>query len=194
MTPDELARDSWKRGSTSASLPPIAELRERADRFRHKIHRRNLLEYSAGALVIVGFGAIAWLVPIVMLRIGAALIIGGTFVVLWQLHRRTAPLTPPENGGQLPVLEYHLNELVRQRDALESIFTWYLLPIIPGLAVIMAIPFVDPAWPMGDDSILDTASRPLFAVAVLGAGYVINKIAAYKLQGQIDEISALRDG
>lgn len=193
MTPEKFVRDSWRGESTSASLPPIAELRERADRFRRKIHRRNLFEYLAGVLVIAGFGLIAWLVPIALLRIGATLIIGGTCVVLWQLHRRTAPLTPPENGGQLPILEYQRQELVRQRDALESIFTWYLLPIIPGVAVIMAIPFVDPAWPIGDDSILDTAIRPLFSAAVLGAVYAINKIAARKLQGQIDEIEALRD-
>lgn len=194
MNPEEFTRDSWKGESNSQSLPPIGELRERADRFRRRIHRRNLLEYLAGVLVIAGFGVNAWLVPIAMLRIGAALIIGGTCVVLWQLHRRTTPLTPPENSGQLPILEYQRHELVRQRDALESIFTWYLLPIIPGLAVTMAIPFAAPGWPMGDDSILVTVSRPIFAVVVLGAVYAINKMAARKLQRKIDEIDALRDG
>lgn len=192
MTPEEFARGSWQSDSATTSLPSIEELRQRADKFRNNIKRRNMMEYIAGALVIAVFATIAWLVPMQLFRISAALMIGGTCVVLWQLHKRTTPLTPPENGGQLPVLEYRRRELVRQRDALKNIFTWYLLPFIPGAALMLAMPVLDPNWIMGDVTTTDLIIRPLFAIAVLGAVYAINQIAARKMQREIDEIDVLR--
>lgn len=193
MTPEDYVRDSWKGDSASKTLPQITELRERADKFRSKIVRRNRFEYSAGVLVITVFAVLAWLVPIETLRIAAALLIGGIGVVMWQLHRRTTPLTPPENGGQLTVLEYRRRELVRQRDALKSTVTWYLLPLVPGAAVLLAMPVLEPNWPLGSVSTLDLIIRPFFALAVLGAVYAINQISARKLQHEIDEIDALRN-
>lgn len=193
MTPEDYVRDSWKGDSASKALPQITELRERADKFRSKIVRRNRFEYSAGVLVITVFAVLAWLVPIETLRIAAALLIGGIGVVMWQLHRRTTPLTPPENGGQLTVLEYRRRELVRQRDALKSTVTWYLLPLVPGAAVLLAMPVLEPNWPLGNVSTLDLIIRPFFALAVLGAVYAINQISARKLQHEIDEIDALRN-
>lgn len=192
MTPEEFARDSWQSENAGTPLPPISELRERADKFRSKIKRRNMIEYLAGVLVIATFGTIAWLVPIESLRIGAALLIGGTCVVLWQLHRRTTPLRPLENGGQLPVLEYGRRELVRQRDALKSIFSWYLLPMVPGTTVLLAMPLLESNWPMGSLSTLDLIIRPLFVIGVLATIFAINQIAAQKLQREIDEIDTLR--
>lgn len=193
MTPEDYVRGSWKGDSASKTLPQINELRERADKFRSKIVRRNRFEYSAGVLVITVFAVLAWLVPIETLRIAAALLIGGIGVVMWQLHRRTTPLTPPENGGQLTVLEYRRRELVRQRDALKSTVTWYLLPLVPGAAVLLAMPVLEPNWPLGSVSTLDLIIRPFFALAVLGAVYAINQISARKLQHEIDEIDALRN-
>jgi hypothetical protein len=192
MTSEKFARDSWRGESASASIPPIAELRERADRFRRKINRRNMLEYVAGGFVIVVIAIVAWLVPVSLLRIGAALLAGGVCIVLLQLNRRGTPLSPAVDGGKLSILEYQRRELVRQRDALSNVAVWYLLPLIPGIAVLMGMPFFDPNWPMGDETMFSMLIRPVFAIVVFVAVYWLNKYAAGKLQDEINEIDALR--
>ena len=192
MTPEDYVRNSWKDESLNAALPPVEELRERANKFRRKIARRNLLEYCAGTLLIAFFGLAAWLTPINTVRIGAALVIGGTCIVMWQLHKRTTPLTPPDNGGQIPILEYRRRELVRQRDALKSIFTWYLLPLVPGAAMLLALPVLEPNWSMDNVSTLVLIIRPIFVFGGFAAVYAVNQIAARKLQHEIDEIDILR--
>ncbi len=192
MTPDEFARESWQSRAHVAPLPPLEELRARADRFRRKIERRNWIEYMAGAIVIVAFLAIALLVPLPGLRIGSALMIGGTGVVLWQLHRRASPLSPMEHAGQFSVLDYQRRELVRQRDAIDSVFTWYLLPLIPGMAVVMAAPILSSPWNQWEMPPADALMSMGFVVGVFAVIYALNKWGARKLQRQIDEIDAMR--
>ncbi|MEP0392266.1 MAG: hypothetical protein ABJ205_01640 [Erythrobacter sp.] len=192
MTPEEATLNSWKDDSAIASLPPITELRERSARFTREIRRRNFLEYVGGGLAILVIAVVAWLVPIDSLRIGAALLAGGVGIALWQLRSRGTPLSPPLNSGQLPILDYQRQELVRQKDVLRSSTIWYLLPLIPGLFVLLGMPFIDPNWPKGDDTLLDQLVRPAFVIVVLVAVYRFNKKAARKLQSEIDEIDALR--
>lgn len=192
MTPEQHALESWRSAATGAPLPPLDELRTRADKFRRKIQRRNWIEYAAGAFVIACFGLGIFLAPLLAMRMGCALVVGGTCVVLWQLHRRGSPLNPPEHGGQLTLLEYRRRDLMRQRDALDSIFVWYLLPLIPGLAVLMAAPLFSlpfSEWQMPSASALPgLVFPPLVFVAI----YALNKWAARQLQKDIDEIESLQ--
>lgn len=191
MMSDKIARDSWKAADTTTPLPALDELRARANKFRRVIRRRNLVEYAAGILVIVMFGIGALTAPLLALRVGCAMVAGGTCVVMWQLYRRGRPLSPPEHGGRLSVLEFQRRELARQRDALDSIFTWYLLPLIPGMAVIMAAPLLSlppDAWRMPPADALFVMAT---VVGVFAAVYLLNKWGARRLQRQIDEIDAL---
>ena len=191
MTPEEYARDSWQTSGAAAPLPPLKDLRARADKFRRKIVRRNWIEYAAGLFVIVAFGIGAIAAPLLALRIGSSLIVGGTFVILWQLHKRGSPLTPPTHGGQMSVLDYRRRELARQRDALDSIFVWYLLPLIPGMLVVLAAPVL--SLPMSEWQLPPLSAVPGLAMpVVIFAGiYALNKFTARRLQAQIDEIDAL---
>ncbi|WP_052768968.1 hypothetical protein [Aurantiacibacter marinus] len=194
MTPEEHARASWQNEGETMPLPPIEELRARADQFRRTIVRRNWGEYAAGAFVILAFSTMAVTGPLLAMRIGAALIVGGTCVVLWQLHRRGSPLSPMEHGGQLSVLEYQRRELVRQRDALASVFRWYLLPLMPGMAIMMLAPLLSTApaqWAMPPATALLAMAS---VVAVFAGIYVLNKWGARKLQSEIDEIDFLKAG
>ncbi|MEL1250632.1 hypothetical protein [Aurantiacibacter gilvus] len=192
MNPEEFARGSWQDSGSAAALPPLEDLRARADRFRRRIVRRNWIEYAAGIVVVVLFAAVALFVPLPALRIGAALVIGGTCVVLWQLRRRGSPLSPMEHGGQLSVLDYQRRELVRQRDALDSIFTWYLLPLVPGMLVILASPLLSLPLAQWEWPPVDAQMAMAFPVFVFVLIYLLNKRAARQLQQQIDEIDALR--
>lgn len=192
MTPEEFARGSWQHSATATTLPPLDELRARADSFRSKIVRRNWIEYAAGLLAVIAFGASALLVPLPAMQIGSVMVVVGVLVVLWQLHRRTSPLTPMDHGGQLAVLDFQRRELVRQRDALNSIFTWYLLPLLPGMAVLYASPVLSlpmEQWGLPPMEVIRTAGLTAAFFLVV---YLLNKRGARQLQVKIDEIDALQ--
>ncbi|TIX50361.1 hypothetical protein [Alteraurantiacibacter aquimixticola] len=200
MSPEDQARQSWQSSGSAAALPPIEELRGKADKFRRKIRRRNLIEYISGAVVLLGFGWILifgplpWtpaVIPAEIVRLGAALVMIGTVFALWQLHKRTAPLDPPADGGRNSVLDYQRAELVRQRDAIDSVLYWYILPFVPGLSVLMLVPLAlsptigELAW---FKVVLKACIVPVSLIGV----WWLNKFAARKLQKMIDEIDALR--
>ena len=192
MTPDEFARDSWHREAATAALPPIEELRARADKFRRTIANRNLREYIAGGLVIVAFAAMAVLAPFAAMKIGAAMVAFGAAYVMWQLRRRGTPLDPAREGGALSLLEFQRRELVRQRDALDSVFSWYLLPLVPGMLVLMASPMLATPveqWVLPSPGMAIRLAAPF---AVFFGVWLLNKWAAGQLQKQVDEIDALR--
>lgn len=194
MSPEDHARISWQNEGTAMPLPSIEELHARADRFRRKIRRRNLVEYTGGAIIIAFFAVLMVVLPLPAMRTGLLTAIVGVCVVLWQLHKRGAPLSPPEHGGQVPLLEFQRRELVRQRDALDSVFSWYLLPLVPGMLLVHSAPLID-GWLLGQ---MDGADSPVSGIAlgmlIFGVVYWLNKRGARKLQGRISEIDALRAG
>ncbi|GAA0276614.1 hypothetical protein GCM10009127_16670 [Alteraurantiacibacter aestuarii] len=200
MSPEDEARRSWQSSGSASALPPLEELRTRADTFRRKIQRRNLIEYLAGVLVLLGFGwmvivgPLPWtpaVIPAAIIRLGSALVMIGTVFTLWQLHRRTAPLDPPVDGGRNSVLDYQRAELVRQRDAIDSVFYWYILPFVPGLAVLLLAPLaLSPQ--IGELSWFKVVLKVSLAPLVFAAVWWLNKLGARKLQAMIDEIDALR--
>lgn len=187
----DILKQAWQAAPAAEPLPSIANLERRATRFERTIRLRNAIEYVAAALVVTLFGAFAiWMpLPVPTMRVGAALIAIGGIVVAWQLHRR-ASLALPDMG--LPVLLRHRTELVRQRDALASVWLWYLLPLVPGLVLMLLGPAIDGGW----DLLLRLRFADAAALALPPAFFVwvwwINRRAAAKLTRMIDELDALQ--
>jgi hypothetical protein len=174
----------------------LDELRRRARKFERRILWRNLREYAAGALVLGVFGYYVWVIPAPLVRLGSLLVIAGALFALLSLHVRGASAPAPENMVLSSCLEFHRRQLVRQRDLLGDIWTWYLLPFIPGLAVFLAGLL---AWSLAQPNA--AAHRPLivatfvataaFCGLVLAAVGRLNRWAARKLQHEIDALAAL---
>ena len=82
-------------------------------------------------------------------------------------------------------LKFQCTELARQRDALRSVWLWYLGPLLPGLVVFM--------WGRQGGS----AHHPVellvdgLMLAVFVAIAWLNRRSAAKLQRQIDALQAL---
>lgn len=201
MNPEDRARQYWQSEKGAQTMPSIEELRAKAGKFHRKIKRRNLIEYLAGAFVLLWFGWILlfgplpWTppeVPAGIIRLGAGLVMTGTVIALWQLHHRTSPLEPPVDGGLQSVLDFQRRELQRQHDALSEVFFWYLLPFIPGLCVMIFAPLaISPDIGSGDWFAI-VAKMSATLLATFGAVWWLNKRGARKLQQQINEIDALR--
>lgn len=182
MNEDDFKR-AWQMQPCALLQRSTQDLRAEATAFQRKIARRNRREYLAGAVVIPVFCFYIWLFPYWVTRLGAALVVAGTLVVMWQLHRRAASrAVPTDLGGAC--LQFQRAELARQRDALRAVWLWYLGPLLPGLVVFM--------WGrQGGSAKLVEWLVDLAMLAVFVAIAWINRRAATHLQRQIDALDEL---
>lgn len=184
----------WQSQPTEPPRMSPEDLRGRMRSFERRIFWRNLREYVAGAIVLIAFGYYEWLFPALLLRIGSTLTIAGTLYVMYQLHRRASARISPADAGMKSCLEYHRQELERQRDALRAVWSWYLLPFVPGMAVFLAGMMVN-QWRAHPGLLLPTLAGfgllALIMAAVFFAVWKLNQWSAKKLQVQIDELDAL---
>ena len=201
MTHDSLSKlcDLWQQTPDESPRFTPEQLRGRISKFERTIGRRNLVEYIAAALVIVLFAYYCWIFPTLLLRLGCVLLILGTAFVVYQLHRRASARHAPADMGLRNCIDFQRSELARQRDALNAVWSWYLLPFVPGMAVFLLGLF---QFTM---HIAEAAGRPFrsgiavmafsFVAAciaiVFAAIWLLNRRAAGYLQREIDELDRL---
>jgi Flp pilus assembly protein TadB len=182
-------QNAWQSQPTEGVRMSIAEVQARASAFQTKISRRNLREYAAAAIVVLFFGYRFAYTADPFIRGGMALIIAGTCYVVWQLHIRGAAREIPKEAGLSSFIDFQRQQLIRQRDMLTNLWSWYLGPLLPGMVVLMVAVGhatagrVPHAW-------LLTVIYLGIVTAVFGAIDRLNKRAARRLQRQIDELDA----
>jgi len=104
-----------------------------------------------------------------------------------QLYRKGSPTAMPSDIGSATCLEFFRSELVRQRDLLRNVWTWYLIPMVPGylaLNVATALQFTRP-YRWATLGLIDL----LFAAAFIGA-WKLNAYGARCLQRSIDDLDS----
>ncbi len=185
---DDRAKQAWQGSVEIAGAPPLEEVRKGANKFYRYVKWRNLIEYAACVVVVAGFTSHVFTLPNPLQKIGSVLIVLATFYVAWQLHRR-ASAVPPEAAGTMPLLLFARAQMVRQRDALRSIFGWYIAPFLPGLAVFMSGTMLEKRATVGLGPI-DAAGSAVI-LAVFAAVWWLNQLGAQRLQRHINEIDAL---
>ena len=149
--------------------------------FRRAISRRNLQEGFCALMVSIIFGYYAWTLPEYFMRIGSALIVVGSLVILYQLRFRAGLQKPaPEQLGQ-PSAIYFRQELVRQRDLLRGIWLSQFVPLLPGFGLFF--------WGMAQPNPADFPWQ-ITSVLIIPFALVIamNLRAAQKLQMEIDKL------
>jgi hypothetical protein len=190
------ARGLWQSQPPGPPVISPEDLHGKMRRFDRRISRRNVREYAGGAFVVVAFGFCEWKLSAPLFRLGSGLAIIGALYVMFQLHRRASVRPAPADLGLRTCIEFHRQTLERQRDALRAVWSWYLLPLVPGLAVFMIGSAVN-QW---------TAHPVDMGHLVMGYGIVVGLVAvvfyavlklnqrgADRLQDQIDEMTELCD-
>lgn len=189
MTEDP-AKQAWQASVEIAGALPLEDVRKGADKLYRKIRLRNSIEYVACAVVVVLGVSRVLTLEYMHQKVGMTLLVLAALSVVWQLHRRASAVSP-ERAGEVPLYLFLRAQLVRQRDALREVFWWYLLPFVPGFAVIFVgngiVPEIERAGPPIWVRWLTLAG----IAGAFGAIWWINQLAAGKLQGHIDEIDAL---
>jgi hypothetical protein len=183
------ARDAWQSSLPEVQLPSMDEVHKATNVFYRRIWRRNAIEYAACVFVVGSFSWSAFTLEHVLQRIGSVMVVIGTLICGWQLHRRASPVHP-ESAGAMPIIEFARFQLARQRDALASVFWWYLLPFVPGMVAMVAGSMM-----LHAEQGRDSMGRDLIGIGVIVALFVgvwlLNQWGARKLQKHIDDIDAL---
>lgn len=177
----------WKNQTTEYAPMPLEEIRKKAGKFHSRIFWRNTRESIAAAIVVCVFVYYIWIFPAPLMRIGSALIIAAALYVTWQLYTRGATERLPAEASAATWTAYYRRELERQRDALRSIWKWYLGPLVPGLVVFLA--GISMQLPHGTWA--PVAGTVAFCIAVFGGVWALNAWGARRLQRKIDELERL---
>jgi len=184
----------WREQETEGTTVSPEEIRMKANKLYRRIRYRNLREYIGAGIVVPAFAFFAWKAPSWVGRTGSALMIVAALFVVWQLHRRGAVRAPLQSDSAMDLLDFYLGELRRQRDALKSVWRWYLAPFIPGMVTLsVGFYFQDHATGRTIEShhqfiVLCSVSMALLFVIV----WLLNAVAAARLQRQIDAIEKVR--
>ena len=186
--PNELnARDPrnlWQSQEGESVTMTLEEIRRRAARFERRIWWRNFREYAAGILLIV------WILALLHVLhgwdlLGPSLMLAGVIYVMIQLRRRGTARSFPAGTNTRSSIEFHRLELERQRDALRTIWSWYLLPLVPGVAAVFAVAAVK----RGVNARL--IGSIILGVLVFVGVWALNQCGARKLDRKIQELHAM---
>jgi hypothetical protein len=186
MVPEDPADDFghlWKGQPAEEERMSIDDIRKRARAMEGAVRRRNLREYVAGGIVLVAFGYVAWTDSSSVVRVGAALIVVALLYVVRQMRARGSVQPMPATLALTDCIAFHRNELERQRDLLQSIWSWYLLPFVPGMLVIL----IGRAIQRPERWAFVAASSLGIGAAFFVVGW-INARVAKKIQRRIDEL------
>jgi hypothetical protein len=176
-------KDIWKSQDTEYAPMALDDIRAQAGKFHSRIRLRNFIELTAAVIVVATFGFYIWVFPDPLMRAGSVLIILGTLYVAWQLRRRAKSHDLPGSEGA-SWADYYRSELLRQRDALGSVWKWYLAPLVPGMALfIVGLARVMPQAALGRLA----AFAVVCAVFFVAVG-LLNSWAARRLQKKIDAL------
>ena len=185
---DRQMREIWQGQPTEGVRMSVEQIQASAGSFQRNIQWRNAREYVAAIAVVVFFGWEYSRTPDLPARIGFGLMIAGMFYMVWVLLSRGSGRPLPEDAGRSSFIEFQRSELVRQRDLLRGVWRWYLGPLIPGLAVLLATSFNHAIQAGHAFPVVFVALFGVLVAAVFVGIAMLNGKAARKLQRQIDEL------
>jgi hypothetical protein len=185
----------WTQQTQEPFTMSIADIHVHAQRFQSRIRSRNLIEYAAAAFVIIAFSWMAVIMPEPIVRVGAGLIVLGALYVCWKLHQLGRAATRSElDAGAQSWAAFHRAELLRQREALRTVWSWYLAPFVPGMLVFLAGVSFTAANPAPLPARLGVFLAALAIMAgVFAAIAWLNALAVKRLDAEIAALDRARE-
>jgi uncharacterized membrane protein HdeD (DUF308 family) len=184
----------WQIQPTDSFQISPADIHQMAARLQRQINWRNYREYLAAVFLIPIFGYIFCVHDALLPRLGAALIIAGIIYAVYQLHRKGSANAVPSEMGDRACLDFYLRELQRQYNVLRNIWSWYLSPFIPGMALYLIGMTIQAAISPGANKLrvfLSFIGSALFIASIFYGIYRLNQRSARDLQHQIDVLKMI---
>lgn len=192
--PRDPLQSLWTAQQEEPFAMSLADIHTRAARFQSRIRWRNWIEYGASAIVVVAFGRIALVADNAIVQTACVLIVLGTLYVGWHLATLARSASKAELNAAANWAEFHRAELVRQRDALNGIWRWYLGPLVPGWVLFwIGVGFEGRAGaPWWVQIVVAVLGAALGAAVFVSIG-ALNKFAAKKLDAEIAALDRARE-
>jgi hypothetical protein len=194
-TPTTRLQEMWQCQPTEGITMSAEEVRNRAIKFEKRVFWRNGREY-AGALIAAAVFAVSFeKTDDLGMRLAFAVLIAGLGYVVYQMHKRAAAVPASEMGAK-PYVQFHRQELERQRDYLRHIWRWYLGPLVPGMIALAAASF-RLEYARSHNLSAFQLLKGLGPLAIIFLLFVliwkINQWAATALQKEIDALTAAEE-
>ncbi len=179
---------AWQAQSQEEKMIALADIQEKAGRFRKKTLRRNWVEYIGVGVVIAAFGGMAIGFGGTLFVMGCALIIASAIFMAAFIQKHGTPVAAPNGASLSEAIAHHRAELERELDLARRVPVWYIGPAVPGLVLFVA--------GMKENGMLDKElelAMHLGVIAVTLAVIVaVNVRAARKLRRQIAALEETR--
>jgi hypothetical protein len=140
---DQRLKSNWKASTTSSiSLEQnelFSQLQKDTINLEKKITFRDFTEILLALLMIIPFGITAVLVPFMISKIGALVVILSFILIIFRfknLKNKFVPISLSETHSvYLKKTKYYLTEQIK---FLDSVVYWYILPPISGILLFFA--------------------------------------------------------
>lgn len=191
----ESLRDLWQSQRSEFKPVPVEELRRAADRLTRTVFWRNMSEYGAVLIVLVGFGRTLVQEHTWMLRLGCGMVMAAAIFAAVQFRRKGTSGRRGDGTDAGSCMDFYRAELVRQYELLASAWKWFVLPFVPGLTLTLGgclqLALLRPevqrstiVWMFGGTA--------LACVVTLAGIAWLNRWSAGKLKQRIAELDAMR--
>lgn len=180
----------WTKQQQEPFVMSLTDIHARAERFQTRVRWRNWMEYAASAVVVFAFGNIALITPDWGIRVSAVLIILGVCYVSWKLATFAGAT---RKDAAVSWADFHRAELVRQHQALSTVWRWYLAPLMPGMLVfILATVFRPEDVPLLARIVIGVLAAGFVAAVFAGIAH-LNKVGAERLRADIEALDRARE-
>jgi hypothetical protein len=174
----------WKTQPVHSGPLSLDQIKRDAEAFHRTVVRQNRAGAAGAIAIMLIFGAYAWFLPDVVIRIGSGLVAAGALVALLTHRKLASTRGLPQDGVASTYVDYFRAELIRQRDGLRSVWLWGVAPFLPGTSLIV--------YGMGHQhgGVLPWQIPAMFVVPTLVAIWM-HFAHARKIQHKIDALDAV---
>ena len=189
VSPGDL-RSLWRSMPVETVTVSMEEMRARAEAFQKRIRKRNFIEYAATFFVVI---VLTWYATWpsrtgLLWPVSNGLIIAGMLVVALNLHMRARAATPPAEASAGSLIDFQRTQLMRQRDAVRTVWLWYILPVVPGIILWFIAIGIDMTARHPERALIVLSGAAIVVVLVFVIIILINLLAAARLQRMIDDL------
>ena len=159
----------------------ILEVQSSLDRFDKAVNRRDYIEIGAAIFVVIPlFVYEIYRQPNYVAKLGALWIIIYCFYVIYKLLVAKKS-KPEESGSYIDYLKQSKTYLERQKNLLDNIVYWYILPSLPGVVIMVTgiLELYRKSW-KEIVGVKHLWLLLLLIVAITIFGYLLNKRAVKK--------------
>ena len=126
----------WLQNDEPPPAPDASALRRASQRMRRRVWIRNLTEWAAAALLLPLCVRGMLRTERLLTQLGLLGIACAGLYVSAALYRRGRLGRTPASASTTEFLQAHVAALDRQAQLLEAVWRWYLLPFVPGVALV----------------------------------------------------------